>query len=399
VDVPLHGGPVRTYGIRNGLPTNAFLRARWATPGGRIFFGTGEGFITFHPDSLNKNPYPPRVVLTAFSIFDEPFMSRQPIWSVAAMRLSYDQDFFSFRFAALDYTDPSSNSFLYRLDGFEEEWNRAGTRTFASYTGVDPGDYTFRVRAANSDGVWDEAGLSVGLHIDPPYWRTWWFRSLVIIALAGLAAAAYRYRVAKLLEMERMRVRIASDLHDDIGSSLSGIALVTESLKNRGGLEDGDRQHLADVSRTARRTADALRDIVWLVNPQHDTVNDLFLRMKDAASMVLTGTEYSISTSGESATRTMSLDFRHQLILIYKEILNNIAKHARARHVSISISLSEDGFMLRIEDDGVGFDPTVRRSGNGLVNLQRRGAAIKGKLSLESTPGRGTVVTLTAPLG
>jgi signal transduction histidine kinase len=264
---------------------------------------------------------------------------------------------------------------------------------------VDPGDYAFRVKAANSDGVWNESGVSVSVRIDPPYWRTWWFQSLVVALVLGMAAGAYRYRVSKLLEMERMRVRIASDLHDDIGSSLSGIALVTESLKSRQGLGERDRQHLADVSRTARRTADALRDIVWLVNPQHDTVDDLFLRMKDAAAMVLAGLQYTITTSGEAPRRTMSLEFRHNLILIYKEVLNNIAKHANAHHATISIHQGEDTVAIRIADDGDGFDTAAEPRGNGLANLRRRTDAIGGQLLLNSEPGKGTVVTLTAPVG
>jgi hypothetical protein len=394
--LPLSGGPTASFGDRNGLPYNSFSRAYDAANGGEIYLGQYEGFIRFHPDSIHVNPHPPPVVLTEFNVFDRPYAAGQPLWTRPEIHLRYDQDFFSFRFAALDYTDPGRNAFSYKLDGFDQEWNQPGTRSFAGYTKVDPGTYTFRVRAANSDGVWNEPGVSVGLRIDPPYWQTWWFRGLIGAIVLAMVAGAYQYRVAKLLEMERMRLRIASDLHDDIGSSLSGIALVTESLKSRKGLEERDREHLSDVTRTARRTADALRDIVWLVNPEHDAMDDLLLRLKDAATMILTGIEHTITTSGSSLSTRMSLEVRHNLILIYKEVLNNIARHSRARHVSISIHWESSLFTFRVVDDGVGFDPATVTRGNGLRSLQQRAAQIGGTLRVESSPGRGTDVILTA---
>ncbi len=389
-------GATREYREENGLPSNVFSGAAFTTQDGELLLGLYEGFLAFHPENVRDNPVPPPIALTALSIFDTLYQTPAPLWSIPLIDLDYDQDFFSFRFAALDYADPQRNSFAYKLEGIDEEWRRPGTRNFAGYTKVDPGEYTFRVKAANSDGVWNESGVSIGLRIAPPYWRTWWFRALIALTLLALLTGAYRYRVAKLLEMERMRVRIASDLHDDIGSSLSGIALLTDSLKSRRELEEKDRQHLADVTRTARHTADALRDIVWLVNPEHDTVDDLFLRMKDAAGMILSGLEYSITTSGESLAHRMSLEFRHNLILIYKEILNNIAKHAHARHVKIAIRQEGDTFSLQVADDGAGFDPATVRRGNGLGNLRDRAVQLGGVLTLDSTPGHGTVISLSA---
>lgn len=389
-------GTVRSFSDRNGLPYRSFSRAYAASANGEIILGQYEGFIRFHPDSIRFNPYPPPVVLTAFHVFDAPHPTDRPLWALPSIHLGYDEDFFSFQFAALDYTDPERNAFSYKLDGFDQAWNQPGSRNFAGYTKVDPGEYTFRVRGSNSDGIWNESGIALHLQIDPPYWQTWWFRGLIGTIVLAMVAGAYRYRVAKLLEMERMRLRIASDLHDDIGSSLSGIALVAETLTSRQGLEDRDRQHLSDVTRTARRTADALRDIVWLVNPEHDSLDDLYLRLKDAATMVLTGTEHTIATSGASLSTTMSLEFRHNLILIYKEILNNIAKHARAKHVSIEIRHEGDELTLQIADDGIGFDPAVATHGNGLRNLQQRAGQMGGIMHLESAPGRGTTVRLTA---
>ena len=394
----LGSGAMRSFDAKNGLPSNTFTRGIARGKSGEILLGQLEGYIEFSPDSIRNNPHPPPVALTGFNVFDAPYPTELPLWNTPLLSLRYDQDFFSFRFAALDFSDPSGNRFLYKLEGFDEHWNRPGTRNFAGYTKVDPGEYTFRIKGANSDGVWNETGASIRLLIHPPYWQTWWFRTALGIIGLTLISGVYRYRVSKLIEMERMRLRIAGDLHDDIGSNLSGIALVTESLRGRAGLEERDRERLADVSRAARRTADALRDIVWIVNPTHDSVDDLLLRLKDATAMILTGIDYTISTTGTSLSKKMPIEFRRNLILIYKEILNNIARHAEARHVRIGISRKDSTFTLRIVDDGKGFDPSSVVRGNGLNSMSDRASSIGGTLTIVSRPCQGTDVTLTATL-
>jgi len=389
-------GRSRNYTSEDGLYSEVFTRAAYRTSTGEILFGGRGGFVVFHPDSIKDNPTPPPIVLSTFSIFDRPHEGSGPIWTRQLIHLNYDQDFFSFRFLALDFTDPARNQFAYKLEGFDEDWNYPGTRNFAGYTKVDPGSYVFRVKGANSDGIWNEAGASITLLIDPPYWRTWWFRGLAGVLFLMILVGAYNYRVARLLEIERMRLRIASDLHDDIGSSLSGIALVTESMRKSLPIDEGDRKRLADVTQAARRTADALRDIVWIINPEHDTLDDMILRLKDAAAMILVGVEYTITSQGKSLSSTMTIEFKRHLVLIYKEILNNVVKHARARRVEISIGEEGGIFTLRVADDGIGFDEKTIRRGNGLDNLKKRGGMLGGTLRVESSPGKGTVVELCA---
>ena len=147
----------------------------------------------------------------------------------------------------------------------------------------------FRARAANHDGTWSEAALAVPVRVEPWVWETTWFRALAIALAVGLVALAYRARVARLLAVERLRLRIAGDLHDDLSSDLSGIALATDLLGRRPGLEAADRQRLADVHRTATSMVDALRDIVWTVDPAHDSVEAFARRVRLVADRLLDG--------------------------------------------------------------------------------------------------------------
>ena len=391
-------GQSHNFTSEDGLYGDKVTRAACDGPAGRLLFGAGEGFTSFQPDSIGENPEPPHVVIGSFSLFDTPVQTAGPLWTKPLIRLRYDQDFFSFRFVALDFTSPLKNTFAYRLDGFEDQWNTPGTRNFAGYTKVDPGHYVFRVKGANSDGVWNESGAAIDLVIEPPFWKTWWFRVLVGVTLVALLAAAYNYRVARLLEMERMRTRIASDLHDDIGSSLSGIALVTDALGARLPLPEPDRQRLADVTRAAMKTADALRDIVWIVNPEHESMDDILLRLKDIASAMLVGHEYHVTSTDVPAAAKLGMEVRRNIILMFKETLNNIVRHAQARRVDIFFGEQKGLFVLRVSDDGRGFPAATAKRGNGLDNLERRARQVGGRVSVTSAPGSGSTVELAVPL-
>jgi ligand-binding sensor domain-containing protein/signal transduction histidine kinase len=391
-------GEVRNYDARNGLQGDEFSDAWFKSADGRIFVGGAHGLSVFHPDSIRDNALPPAIVLTGSNVFEKPAVLDSAVGAISTITLSYWQDFFSFSFAALDYTNPAKNRYKYRMEGFDRDWVDAGTRRYASYTNLDPGGYVFRVTGSNSDGIWNESGVSLAIVITPPFWETWWFRILALAFLLGILAAIYNYRVSKLLEMERMRIRIASDLHDDIGSSLSGIALVTDMVRNR--LPDGgpERHQLAEASRVARHTADALKDIVWIINPEHDKLDDIVLRMKDAAAKLLLGVEYSFHCSESFGTNLLDMEFRRHLLLIYKEILNNAAKYSHATKVDIRIQETDGTLSLAIVDNGIGFDLNTVQRGNGLINMQRRAEKLGGAIAIESTPGCGTKVIVTAKI-
>jgi signal transduction histidine kinase len=308
--------------------------------------------------------------------------------SLKELRLAHNENFFSVEFAALDFTAPEKNQYAYKLEGLDLDWVKAGKRRFAGYTN----------KGSNNDGIWNNDGVSLHMIITPPYWATWWFRAAIIIFMLALLTGGYQYRVARLLEMERMRVRIASDLHDDIGSSLSGIALITDMVRNQLPPEQQQRQQLFEASRAARHTADALKDIVWILNPENEKLEDIILRMKDSAAKLLLGTEYSFHCTNNDLSNVLDMEFRRNILLIYKECLNNIAKYAHATKVDISIGNRENMFYLTIIDNGVGFDRASIVRGNGLNNMHKRAAKIRGTIDIDSCPGKGTTVHLTAKI-
>jgi len=358
--------------------------------------GGNDGVNIFHPDSILDNTRVPPVVITQFNVFEKPVALASSMLAAGFIRLSYNENFFSFTFSALDYTNPAKNKYAYMMEGVDNNWVHSRDRRYASYTHLDPGDYIFRVRGSNNDEVWNDIGTTVKIIIDPPFWQTLWFRALVLAAIVAVLLAIHNYRVAKLLELERMRVRIASDLHDDIGSSLSSIALITDMVRKSITAHEPQQLQLLDASRAARHTADALKDIVWIITPEHDKLDDIILRMKDSAAKLLIGTEYSFHCSDGALEHVLDMEFRRNVLLIYKETLNNIAKYAKATKVEITIGERGSEFHLDITDNGIGFDMSTVRKGNGLGNLKRRAEKLGGTMEVISAPGKGTSIQFRA---
>ncbi|HEX9116820.1 MAG TPA: triple tyrosine motif-containing protein, partial [Anaerolineae bacterium] len=190
-------GRFRNFDLSDGLAgRDAVVGAYARGPGGRMYFGTLTGVTAFRPDDVKLNTSVPPIVLSAFRRFDRPVSFDRPLSRIDALALSYGDNFFAFEFAALDYTDPAKNRYAYQLVGFDQDWIQSGTRRYASYTNLAPGTYTFRVKAANNDGVWNEAGPAVRVLIAPPVWQTWWFRTLAAAIILGAVAAVIRTREA-----------------------------------------------------------------------------------------------------------------------------------------------------------------------------------------------------------
>jgi signal transduction histidine kinase len=292
----------------------------------------------------------------------------------------------------LSLTAPEKLCFRYQLKGFDRDWSEPNTTRVARYPKVPPGKYRFRVVACNNDGVWNEQGASVAIVVAPFWWATNWFRLGIAAAAASLIGGLYRLRQARRRELERLRVRIASDLHDDVGSSLWSITLLSRLLAKHGEMGSQERQDVGEINRIAAQTSNSIRDIIWLINPAFDTAQDLVLRTKDFAGTVLHGVDYRLHSEGVDLSRKLPLDFRQNLFLFFKEALTNIARHASATVVEVRIEKHKDRWCLSIRDNGVGFDPAAGTSGNGLRNLRARAAKMGATLEIRSQPGQGTTL-------
>jgi ligand-binding sensor domain-containing protein len=393
----IHRRQLRRYGETDGVVVHEGKRyGFFMTPEGVIYCGGTGGVTWFHPDSIHDDGFLAQIAVTQFRVLQEPHLV--PPTGSAPIELDYSANTFSFEFAMLDYRNPGENQCSHMLEGADTGWVFSGRERTVTYTNVPPGDYRFRVRGENGDGVASANEAIVAIIVGRPYWQTWWFRVLLVLLVGGMLYSFYRYRLSKFRELQHLRLRIADDLHDDIGSELSGIAIESDLIARQLPPESHERTRVVNVGRSIRRASDNLRDVVWIVNPDLDRIPDLVARLQAIAGKMLAGHRLTFESSGTAPQLSLNMEFKRQILMIFKEILNNILRHARASHVRIEVDLKGTHLRLLVIDDGVGFEEKTSSTGFGLVSMRNRAAAIGGTLTVETTPGAGTRVCLDADI-
>lgn len=372
---------------------------------GRIFVTSIDGLTWFYPDEIRDDTLARKIVFTDFKLFNNS-ASQKPDsiyhFSIAmqpsqlkSVQLNHTHSFFSISYTALEFMAPEKIQYAYRLTGFDKDWVYVGNRTFASYTNLDPGTYLFEVKSTNPDGYWGNEFAALTLIIQPPFWRTGWFMLLVLLATGTLLYMIHRYRLAQSLKLERLRTKIASDLHDEVGSSLTKISIYSELVQN--GLGEKEKaNYLQSIGSLSREVVSTMSDIVWSINNNNDTLSELTNRMKDFATEVLEakGIDFEFVLDKVEKDKSLEPIVRQNIYLIFKEAINNVVKHAKASHVKVYIT-SQPQFELHIIDNGIGLPAQETYSGNGLRNMRRRAQSIGGSLSI--SPTAGTTIKLAVP--
>jgi ligand-binding sensor domain-containing protein/signal transduction histidine kinase len=408
------------YGRNEGL---ASLQANFGdspaalrTRDGRILMPLRTALAVIDPTQVHEDAPPPPVVVTAVLVNDV-VVARFGGIGIAPgeidlrqtsnpLRLAADHRRLEINYTALSYVAPENVRFQYRLEGFDDDWVDAGTQRNARYPRLPAGSYRFRVKACNSDGVWNDAGAGFAFTVAPFFWQTWWFRLVgAAVLLAGTVAIVrivslrrLRRRLRSLEEqttLDRERARIARDMHDDLGSRLTHLTLLVE-LAQRAAVDNRDAR-LNQIASTVRRASESLDEIVWAVNPGNDVFPRLIHYVSQYAVEFLgvAGIRCRIDLPDRLPNRAISPELRHNLFLVLKEALTNVARHAQATEVWLRATIGNDGFTLMIEDNGRGFSeaPDDGRA-DGLRNMQTRMKDCGGRLEITSAPGAGARLLL-----
>ena len=390
----------KNYYITDGLPTNSLSGAVTRTYDGTLYFGT-MGMISYcSPEMMKINQRIPHVIITNVRIFDEEIPVMRDGENLQPIHLSYRRNMITLDFAALNFTNPTLNQYAYRLEGFDDNWIFSGDKQSATFTNLDGGTYTFRVKGANNDGIWNEEGAMVLLIVHPPFWKTWWFYLLCMILLSSVLFAAYRIRINQLLRLQQIRLRISRDLHDDIGSTLSSISMISSMAAKQNPEPKKAKDLFGTISNASQQAMELMSDIVWSINPKNDKMEMIITRMRQYASETLEASQiaFHLDVDKDSYNLSLPIDKRKDFYLIFKEAINNLAKYSQASTAHIRIDTKHQELCMTITDNGKGFDPQVSYSGNGLKNMRSRAAQIHGELHMDSSPGKGTTIRLTLPL-
>jgi len=392
----------RNYDKEDGLQSNQFFWGAFhKTKDGELYFGGINGLNSFYPDKLveNKNIPPLYITKCSFESSDGSYLflidSIEKIKNTGKVDLPYDSYNIRFEFTALDFTTPSKNKYKVILENYDEKWNEISYQNIATYSNVTEGDYNFKVLGSNNDGIWNEEGTSIEIKIETPFWKTWWFILMIIGAITSLVTYFVTSQIKNILALERLRTKLAADLHDNIGSSLTEISILTEVITTKLKTKDDDvRKNLDKISSKSRKLIDKMSDIVWLVNPQRDSLYDLILRLQDSYSDLLSDTEISFRCENLKSLEKVSLSMEHRqhLFLIFKEGINNSITHSKCTELMLNANVNNRVLTMSLMDNGSGFSLNQDGLGNGVKNMQARSKKIGGKFSIESEIGKGTVI-------
>jgi signal transduction histidine kinase/ligand-binding sensor domain-containing protein len=382
---------------------------------GRLYFGGTGGFVYFYPDSVRINTHPPEVVITSLKVFEKELRLDSAITHKREVTLSYDQHFLSFEFAALDFREPERNQYAYMLDGVHSGWIHIGNRRYVSLSNIEPGEYVFRVKASNNDGVWNESGAALRIVVVPPFWKTMVFQFtvggvLLVGLIAGVRYAStirLRRRLKELEVLQKIqdeRERISRELHDDIGSNLTNIATGLE-VSRKFAASDSQTdltENLTFLEGAARSTMRSLRETIWSLQPQSASVASLIQRIEDyidERSRLITTPAIQCTSSG-SIHQRLTPSQALNVFRICQEAISNALKHAVAMSVMVTVETKEECLLVRITDDGRGFTVASVESvdGYGLTNMKRRAERIGAEFTIRSEPSCGTTVSVMLPL-
>jgi len=392
-------GRVRHYSTQDGLASD-FVTAGYCDRRGRLWFGTYNGLSMFVPEK-ERPSRPPPVWISGVRIAGvAQEVAHLGQTEIAARELGSDQNQLDVEFFGIGFAMGETVRYQYRLFGADSAWSSATSARVVHYARLSPGDYRFEVRAVVPTGQTSPHPARFAFTILPPIWGRWWFLASSASALALLLYAAHRARMARLVALEKVRTRIASDLHDDIGSNLSQIAILSEVARKHaaGGTGAETADALDRIGSLSRESVDSMGDIVWAIDPRQDRLPHLAHRMRRLASELLSACGIELEfRADEAPAPSLGPDIRRDVFLIFKETLHNIVRHSRATRVVVELGHRGRDLVLRVEDDGVGFDAERREPlgrGQGLDSMMRRAAGLGGRLTVAAGVGAGTRISL-----
>lgn len=417
---------IKQYDHSDGLINNEFNdRACCVCKDGTMYFGGINGITYFRPEEIKDNPYIPNIVITDFEIFNEsviptennPFLKKN-ISYAEEINLTHRESVFSFRFAALSFNNPQKNQYAYKMEGFDKEWTYCGNRRRVTYTNLDPGQYVFRVKGSNNDGIWNEEGTSIRINISPPYWKTWWFKSLGALALMAATGLTYKSRLEKiekerkdqeefsrkLIESQELeRKRIASELHDTIAHDVliakNKALMALKHKDNRGKMEEA----LNEISSLASTTMSDVRNISYNLHPHQLERLGFTKTLKSIISEVSKSTDIKFRYEIADVDNLLTKENEINLFRVIQESVSNVIKHSGADSATLIVGRHQAHIFIQLADNGRGFSAKAVTTqdaahGMGIPGIVERIKYMKGEYKIDSAPGKGATLLFKIPL-
>lgn len=415
----------RNYSVSDGLGSMEFNQSAFAeASNGAMYFGSINGLNVFFPEDIRDNLYNPPVTLTSLTQLGSPLDTGQTPESLDEIVLTWPQNSFEFEFTALGFSNPAQNQYAYKLENFDKDWYELGSRRNGRYTNLPGGTYTLRLKAANSDGVWDEQGKSIRVTVVPPFWQTWWFRIGSALFIVASAAIGYRIRVRQIeshnRELEALVRKRTAEI-EELFEQTKELAVIEERNRLARDLHDSAKQkafaalaQLGTVNGMIKSNPPVWKHLNEAENLVYEVIQELTFLIQEMYPVALmekglptTVREYLFEWENRneilvelvmSGERPLDLKVEQAVYRVIQESLANVARHSRASQVVVSLQYSPNLLEVVIADNGCGFDITKRMSGLGLRSIRERVESVGGEVQFESGNGHGTRVSLHVPL-
>lgn len=382
---------ISTYFNKDGLNNNAFEEFSANYQNGIIIAGGPNGFTKIDPDKINKPETPKKIVFDYLQISDTDTMYKINLLTVQKTKIPNNASKVDIHIASLNFDLSSKNVYYYNIKELNSSWFVSSDNSSISLIGLSPGTYHLQVKASNEEGVSSEPKELI-LEFLPKWYQTWWFKLLIFLTTAGIIYAFYRYRITQIKKQHEIRKNIATDLHDDLGSTLNSVKVFT-NLAISGVKQEESLQQIKDNLNEATM---GLRDMIWVLDDSLDTVDELVTRLKQFALPVAAASNIQAEIKAESEVSNLKLtkEEKRNLFLVCKEGINNSIKYSGATQINVEIKPAGKKIQVRITDNGKGFNVDEVKKGYGLKNMQYRAGQIKYKAELASSPGKGTHIEI-----
>jgi streptogramin lyase/two-component sensor histidine kinase len=380
------------YGFEHGIFNPQLATGCHQDADGNFYFSSWFTFIRFHPDSFIRKTTLPLISIRRLYVMNR---DSSELLTSKHIHIPYSKNSISFLLEAINHLNPAGIRYKYKLVGFDNDWIEAGNRNYISYTDLSPGSYTFMFTASNNENEWNPEPVIISFTILTPWYRTWWFIALLILAITAGVFILFRYRLNQKIKIYTVRQRLHRDLHDDVGATLSSVKAYSEILK-----DNPDNPVIAELIKdNAAEMIERLEVIAWATNPVHDNFGSLKNRMIKFITPLCHAKKMSCKVESKDIDDGLDMpgEFRQNIFLVFKEAVNNTIKYADATDCSASMLIENRNFILQISDNGRGSDGTVKGSGTGWKNMQKRAEELKGQLKIASVPEKGTTITFSVP--
>jgi ligand-binding sensor domain-containing protein len=387
-----------SFNLNDGLQSLRFTNgAYYKVRDGEMYFGGINGFNSFFPGNIKSAEYVPQTGITSFKV-----MNREIPLEKGTVSLGYSENSISIEFSSFDFTDPPKNQYTYKLSGYDTNWyNTTGFNRSVVYNNLPHGEYTFMLKSSGYTGNWNNKPVELKIIIDLPVYQKWWFLLLIILVFGVISVNIVQTRLNHFRSVQKLKEKLSSDLHDNIGSGLTEISLLSSIVYNYPESDPAkQKDKLLTIGNRARELIDNMSDIVWLVNPRNKSLKDLILRLKDSYSTLCSslGISFKLLNIEQLDDSGIIMEKRQNIYLIFKEGINNSIKYSSCRNIFLTVESDKRNYEIDLRDDGSGFNTNTSYTGNGLNNMKKRALQSGMHLEIESSEGHGTTISLKGKL-